>query len=184
MNSFLRLALGLTAVGFTSIFALAANPEPAYLDFGKIAPAKDGEFVEIDLDAGLLNLAARFAEGQEKEAAQVLRGLQHVRVHVIGIDDNNRAAVLERVRDARAGLASDGWKRIATVKEKQNGADISIFARTRGEEAIEGLAITIVEGDKQAVVVNVVGDIKPEQISALGERFDIEPLKKLSVAKK
>jgi hypothetical protein len=32
------------------------------------------------------------------------------------------------------------------------------------------------------VLVNVVGDIKPEQIATLAERFDIEPLKHIKVA--
>ena len=39
--------------------------------------------------------------------------------------------------------------------------------------------VTVLDGNKQeAVVVNVVGDIKPEQLAALGEAMNIEPLKK------
>jgi hypothetical protein len=29
--------------------------------------------------------------------------------------------------------------------------------------------------------VNIVGDIKPEQVGTLAERFDIEPLKKIRI---
>jgi hypothetical protein len=32
------------------------------------------------------------------------------------------------------------------------------------------------------VLVNIVGNIKPEQIATLAERFNIEPLKKFKVA--
>lgn len=48
-------------------------------------------------------------------------------------------------------------------------------------KAIQGVAITVVE-ERQAVFVNVVGNIKPEQVALLGERFDIEPLRKVGLA--
>lgn len=182
MKSSLRLVLSVAAFGAASVFASAADREPAYLDFGKITPAKEGQSVEIDLDDGLLGLAAQFAEGQEKEAAQILRGLKHVRVHVIGLDQENRAAVLDRIREVRAGLANDGWKRIAMVKDTK-GEDVAIFARLNGSSAIHGLTVTVVEADNQAVIVSLTGEIKPEQIAALGQRFNIDPLKKLAVAK-
>jgi hypothetical protein len=36
------------------------------------------------------------------------------------------------------------------------------------------------EGNHQAVFVNIVGDIKPEQIAMIGERLHIDPLKKIA----
>jgi hypothetical protein len=54
----------------------------------------------------------------------------------------------------------------------------------RGSEAIEGVAVTVLQGNSEAVLVNVVGDIKPEQLATLGERFDIEPLKKIGTTVK
>jgi hypothetical protein len=35
------------------------------------------------------------------------------------------------------------------------------------------------QGDGHAVFVNVVGDIRPEKLAMVGERFNIEPLKHL-----
>jgi hypothetical protein len=52
----------------------------------------------------------------------------------------------------------------------------------RGEEAIEGLVVTVISDQKEVVLVNIVGDIKPEQIATLADRFDIEPLKNIKVA--
>ena len=51
-----------------------------------------------------------------------------------------------------------------------------------GSEAVEGLVVTVLEGKRQAVLVNVVGDIRPEKLALIGERFHIEPLKKISQA--
>ena len=39
--------------------------------------------------------------------------------------------------------------------------------------------MTVMDGTKQAVFVNVVGNIKPEQLALIGDRLNIEPLKKL-----
>jgi hypothetical protein len=35
------------------------------------------------------------------------------------------------------------------------------------------------DGKQQAIFVNIVGDIKPEQLALLGDRLHIEPLKKI-----
>lgn len=105
MKSSFRLMLGLVTFTATSALASAADNDSAFLDFGKIASAKNGQSVEIDLDESLLGLAACFAEGQEKEAAQVLRGLKQVKVRVLDLDDENRSSVLDRIHEVRAGLA-------------------------------------------------------------------------------
>lgn len=182
MNSFFGPVLAVTAL-FLAPFAYAADARPAYLDFHDIAPAKQGTFVEVDLDQGLLSLAAKLAEGQEKEAAQILRGLKSVHVRVIGLDDANRATVVSRMQEAREKLSADGWKRIALARDG-NGQDVAVFARLNGDESIQGIAVTVIDGGREAVVVNVVGDLRPEQISALGVRFGIEPLKHVKVAAK
>jgi len=54
---------------------------------------------------------------------------------------------------------------------------VNVFLKTREQEAVEGIVVTILQGGKEAVLINVVGDIRPEQIATLGERFNLEPLK-------
>lgn len=82
----------------------------------------------------------------------------------------------------RKELESQGWSQVVNVREQPKGDDVQVFAKMRGEEAIEGLVVTVISGQKEVVLMNIVGDIKPEQIAALAERFNIEPLKKFEVA--
>jgi D-alanine-D-alanine ligase len=93
--------------------------------------------------------------------------------------DDNRADTQKRVRSIRSQLDKLGWERIVTVQE-QNGEDVGIYIKSRADEALEGIVITVLDDrKKEAVFVNIVGDIKPEQIAALGEALNIDPLKKI-----
>ena len=63
----------------------------------------------------------------------------------------------------------------------KNGEDVGVFTKTRGGDALAGLAVTVTDG-KDVVLVNIVGDIRPDQIAALGESLNIKPLKDIGKA--
>jgi hypothetical protein len=113
----------------------------------------------------------------------LLCNLKHVRVNVVELSDGNREQTLDRVRAVRQELEAKGWTSLANVREQPKGDDVQIFAKMRGEEAIEGLVVTVISGSREVVLVNIVGDIKPEQIATLAERFHIDPLKEVDLAK-
>jgi hypothetical protein len=179
MKYMIRNTLALAALaGVLTTAAFAAETHPGYVDFGKFVPSKSGgEFVEVNLKSNLINMVARLTSKEEPEVAEMLKGLHAVRVNVIGLDDSNREATESRVKSIRSELEGKGWERIVTAQEKNQ--DVGIFLKTRGEEAIEGLVVTVIENNREAVLVNIVGDIKPEKLAELGERLDIEPLKKV-----
>jgi hypothetical protein len=165
----------LSAILTTSLGA--GQADPGFVDFGKLpAAVSGGPFVEVNIGAGLLAMAARLGEKHEPQLAEVLRGLHGIRVHVIGLDDGNRAEVQKRVQTLRAELASQGWDRVVTVQEKN--VDVGVQIKTRGADAVQGLVVTVLEGNSKAVLVNILGDMKPENLSLIGERFHLEPLKK------
>jgi len=166
------------AVLFAVINLHAAEPAPGYIDFGKFTPsASGGEFVEVHIKSNLIAMVARLAEKSEPEAAELLRGLQLVRVNVIGLTDENRDEMEKRIKAIRSKLDAQGWERIVTAQQKDE--DVGVYLKTRGTEAVEGLVITVLDGKREAVLVNIVGDIKPEKIAVVGERLNIEPLKKI-----
>jgi uncharacterized protein DUF4252 len=68
------------------------------------------------------------------------------------------------------------------VQEKND--DVAIYLKTRGKEAVEGLVVTVLDGRKEAVFVNIVGDIKLEKLAALGDKFNLDALKKAAEAMK
>jgi len=176
------LTIAVLAAG-VSFNALAGLP-PGQVDFGKFTPPGDGgQFVEIQINSNLLSLAAQVVEKQQPGAAKLLRSVELVHVNVVGLTDGNRAEMTKRVRQIRHDLDAQGWDHNVVVQGK-NGQDVGIYTKTRGGEALAGLAITVIDAKDQVVLINIVGDIRPEQVAALGEKLNIQPLKDIGVALK
>jgi len=173
------IVLALVALGLG--FRANAGTDPGVVDFGKFtAPGKGSEFVEVLIKSNLLSLAAQLVEKAEPHAAKLLRSVQLVRVNVVGITEENREEMHKRVQKIRNDLDSQGWERNVNVQGK-DGEDVGVYTSTRGGEALAGVAVTVIDAEN-IVLVNVVGDIKPEQIAELGEKLNIKPLKELGGA--
>jgi len=153
---------------------------PGQVDFGSFSPTSTGgEFVEVNVTSSLISLAARFIEKDEPEVAKLLKGLQLVHVNVIGVNEENRSELESKAQKIRKTLDKNGWERI--VMAQQQDQNVGVYLKTENKDTVQGLVVTVMEGNKQAVFINVVGDIKPEQLSLLGERLHIEPLKHIGI---
>jgi hypothetical protein len=152
---------------------------PGQVDFGTFtAPASGGEFVEVNVTTSLISLATKFVEKDQPDVAQVLKGLQLIRVNVIGLSDENRSDIESRVQGIRKELETKGWERIVKVQEKSE--DVGVYLKTTpNKDTVQGVVVMVMDGKKEAVFINVVGDIKPEQLSMIGEKLGIDPLKKI-----
>jgi hypothetical protein len=161
-----------------------AGPSPGQVDFGKFTPPGDGgQFVEIQVNSNLLSLAAQLVEKQQPDAAKILHNVQLVHVNVVGLTDENRDELEKRVQQIRQDLDAQGWDHNVAVQDK-DGQDVGIFTKTRGGEALAGLVVTVIEPKEQVVLINIVGDIRPDQIAALGEKLNIKPLKDIGATLK
>ena len=166
-----------------SLCLTARAESPGLVDFGKFTPpGKGSEFVEVQVRSNLLGFAAQLVEKEQPEAARLLRSVQLVRVNVVGLTEENREEMQQRVGKIRQDLEGRGWERNVNVQGK-SGEDVGVYTQTSGGETLAGIAVTVIE-PKSVVLVNVVGDIRPEQIAALGESLNIKPLKEIGAAVK
>jgi hypothetical protein len=160
----------------------ARSAERGYVDIGKFTPANGCEFVEVNLHAPLLKIACLFIDKDEPEVAALIRSLKHVRVNVVGFDDTNRRDTTDRVRSIRAGLEAQGWSQTVTVQDKGDAQDVAVYVKMNEDNSIDGVVVTVIDmSARQAVFVNVVGNITPEQLAAVGKGLDIQPLTHLSL---
>ena len=159
-----------------------AQDSPGKVDFSRVAaPGQNAGIVDINVGPELIQLASRFVEKQEPEAAKLLQSVKLVRVNVLSFSDENRDDLQKRMEALRKELDGKGWQRIVTVQEK-NGENVGVQLKMRGSEAVEGVFVSVLDGKKEAVLLNIVGDIKPEQISAVGQALNIDAIKQAGKA--
>lgn len=180
MNKFICSSLAAATLSLALITSSrASEAEVGAIDIGQLMPSAKGQFVEINLSPAMLKFAARIAARQEPEAAELIRNLKSIRVNVIGLDDTNRAATVEQIESVRRKLETQGWTKMVTVREKNDGDNIDVHVKQRGEEAIDGLVVTVIDRKGEAVFVNIVGNINADQIAKIADKFDLEPLRKV-----
>ena len=182
MKKLIPISFG-TAISSLVLIARAGGESlpPGQVDFGKFNPPGAGaEFVEVNVGSNLISLAASLLQKEEPDVAQLLNGLQLVHVNVIGLNEDNRNELEKRSQKLRQELDSNGWERIVSAQNRDQ--DVGIYLKTQGKDTVQGLVVVVMEGNRQIVFVNVVGNIKPEQLALLGDRLHIDPLKKLGDA--
>jgi hypothetical protein len=180
MKNPIRFTLAAATLSLALVTVTSASEiETGAIDIGQLMPAAKGQFVEINLSPAMLKFAARIAARQEPETAELIRNLKSIRVNVVGLDDSNRSATIEKIEGVRRKLETQGWTKMVTVREKNDGDNVDIHVMQRGEEAIDGLVVTVLDKKGEAVFVNIVGNINADQIAQIAEKFDLEPLRKV-----
>jgi Na+-translocating ferredoxin:NAD+ oxidoreductase RnfG subunit len=160
----------------------AETVPPGQVDFGTFSPSSGAEFVEVNITSSLIGLVSSFVERKDTELSQLLKGLHQVRVNVIGMTDDNRSDLEKRAEGVCSKLDKNGWEQV--VRVQQQDQNVRVYLKTLNKDTVQGLVVLAVDGNKQAVFVNIVGDIKPSQLSMLGDKLHIDPLKKIGLATK
>jgi hypothetical protein len=148
---------------------------PANLD--RLA-AKAEESVDVTLDRGLLQLAARFLSDRDEDQARVKRlvsGLEgiYVRSYTFASEGEYNMADVDAFR---AQLQLPEWSRIVGVKSKRHSEDVDVYFKiTAGGKQLGGVVIIAAE-PRELTIVNVVGTLDPGQLKDLSGEFHIPNL--------
>jgi Domain of unknown function (DUF4252) len=135
--------------------------------------AKASEVVNVQLDGALIQLASRFLSEKDPDEAKVKRlvgGLKGIYVKSFEFDERGQYN-LSDVEDLRAQLRGPFWARIVGASSKRKGENSEVYLKTEGGQ-ITGLAI-IVTDPKELTIVNIVGNIRPEDVRDLGGHMGI-----------
>lgn len=160
----------------------AIRNSPGFVDFGDLEGFDDGsEMVNIRLTKPLLKLIGAAVQGEDPETAAMLSQLLLVNVRVFTIADASRADVLERMDGVGKKLAGSAWQNI--VQARDGDERVNVYVQLSDEDSdnpvFEGLAVTMLGSDDEAVFVNIVGQFTMEDIARVGTHFDIDVLDQL-----
>ncbi|NIP18262.1 MAG: DUF4252 domain-containing protein [Xanthomonadales bacterium] len=114
----------------------------------------------LSIGPAILHFAARHMD-DDPETRALLRGVNGVRVRIYEID-GDAVRVAGRIQDMSASLQDDGWEPVALIREE--GEQTHMLMKANGG-AIRGLTLITSDGSKEAVVINLMGDLQPRYFS-------------------
>lgn len=164
------LVMPLLAVALLCAATATGSAQPARLQTNSLDHLlpRASETVDVTLDGGLLQMAARFLNANKPDEAkirEILQGLQGVYVKSLEFGQENEYSAAD-VEAIRGQMNTSGWSKIATVRSQRNGGNVDVHLMLDGG-IIQGIAVLVAD-PRRLTVVNVVGPIDPEKISELG----------------
>jgi hypothetical protein len=159
-------------LGFVCWAGLPAFAQSARLNINNLEKLanKAAEVVDVTLDEPMLKLASRFIAADEDpdshDAVALIKNLKGLYVKSFEFDKEGEYSP-EDVEAIRAQLRAPGWARIVGVRSKHEGENTEVYLMTSGSDHIvQGLAIIDAE-PKELTVVNIIGPVDLDKLSAL-----------------
>ena len=163
-----------TVVMMAGMLPLAAQDIKIPPSLDRLA-AKAEESVDVTLDRGLLQLAARFLSDRDSDQSKVkhiVEGLEgiYVKSYTFASEGEYNMADVDAIR---AQVQAPLWSRIVGVKSRRHSEDVDVYFKVAsGGRRLGGIVIIAAE-PRELTVVNIVGTIDPDQLHDLGGEFHI-----------
>ncbi len=125
--------------------------------------------INVSIGPTLLHFAARFMD-EDPEIRELLRSLDGVRVRIYEIN-GDASRVNQRIFTMSQHLQEDGWEPVLLVREHDE--EVHMLLRM-GDDQIKGMIVLVSDGESEAVIVNLMGDIRPEQFGDVMVALDVD----------
>ena len=163
----LLLAGVILLISACGITAPRSNPGYAHLE--SLGMRDTDRVMSLSIGPTLLHFAARFLD-DEPEIQDLLRRLEGVRVRIYEINgDANRVA--QRIFSMSQHLRGDGWEPVLLVREQDE--EVHMLLRMNNDQ-ISGMIVLVSDGESEAVIVNLMGEIRPEQFGSVMIALEVD----------
>ena len=173
-DSSLRLLLIGCLIALTGCGLTASKRSEGYADLGVLKVSGLRTTSSLSVGRIPLRLVARFGVDAPDEQ-QLFRGLHGVRVQVYELDERSRGSFNRGAEQLLHQLEDQGWEPAIIVREA--GELVQVLVKLNGE-TLQGMTIVVREHE-EATVVNLMGELKPDDVLASAEFFDVDLLQSL-----
>ena len=158
------MSLLLGACGFT-----APRSDEGFADLDSLGMFDTDRTMALSIGPTILRFAANHVE-DDPEAEALLRGLDGVRVRIYQIT-GDPVRVGQRLDGISHKLQDQGWEPVMLVREE--GEQAHMLMKMRGEQ-IMGMVVMVSDSSEEVVLVNLMGDLKPEMFSDAMVALDVD----------
>jgi hypothetical protein len=123
----------------------------------------------LSIGPALLRFAANHVD-DDPEVRDLLRSLDGVRIRIYEID-GDAARVASRIGNISTQLQDDGWEAVLSIRE---GSEATYMLLRTVDQQIRGMTVLVSDGDSEAVVINLMGEIRPEQFGDVMVALDVD----------
>lgn len=167
------LLILLSTLSTASARAEARPPSAGAIPIDELGLFTDRELsVEINLDGPLLKLVGEASRSADPEFANLVSGLEAIRVRVAPVK-GSAEAMRSHIAQTVRWLESHGWQTIVRVRETTHESYIYV---KQGHSQIVGLAVLSFDPGKDAALINIVGRLDPAQLGRLGRGLNLPQL--------
>ena len=157
------LALSVSACGIT-----APRNNEGFADLESLGMNDTDQVLRLSIGPTLLRFAANQID-DEPETRELLRSLDGVRIRIYEID-GDPSQVAARMDRMSLNLQESGWEPVMLVRHGQEQAHM-LLRIVNGQ--IRGMTVLVSDGESEAVVVNLMGEIRPDQLSSAMTALDV-----------
>jgi hypothetical protein len=162
--SIVSLAIALSACGLT-----APRSSDGYADLESLGMRDTDKVMTLSIGPTLLRFAASHVD-DDPEVRELLKALDGVRIRIYEINgDTGRVAA--RIDNMSRHLQDDGWEPVMLIRE-ENEATHMLLRTVDGQ--ICGMTVLVSDGESEAVVINLMGEIKPQQFGEVMLALDTD----------
>ena len=163
----LALACMTLLIGACGITAPRSND--GFADLESLGMRDTDRVMNISIGPTLLHFTAGFLD-DDPEIRELLRGLDGVRVRIYEID-GAASRVAQRISAMSVNLQGDGWAPVMLVREEDE--EVHMLMRVVDGQ-ICGMTVLVSDGDSEAVIVNLMGEIRPQQFSDVMVALEVD----------
>ena len=162
-------AAGLFMVFISACGITAPNHNAGFADLESLGLRDTDRVMNISIGPTLLHFAARHID-DDPEVRDLLKSLDGVRVRIYEID-GDAGRVASRISTMSRHLQTDGWEPVLLAREGSEETHM-LIRMVNGN--ISGMTVLTSDGESEAVVVNLMGDIQPEQFGDVMVALDVD----------